>query len=185
MATYDVLIFQEEAFREEVKRICDEALDKAVEICKSDSSFQGESSRIISNSASGKEVEVESGTLKAWVLEYGAGKYMDTSNPYLGEYLYSGLTARGRPIPNVARRGKGPHMSLNVETGELVTQQGGDPEGMKLPDWWAEEHGINQKAQPFMQKLLEKCFQTFVEIFDSRYNSIDIDRFYIIQSVTI
>lgn len=185
MATYDVLVFQEEAFREEVKRICDEALDKAVEICKSDSSFQGESSRTISNSASGKEVEVESGTLKAWVLEYGAGLDMDTSNPYLGEYFASGLTSGLRSTPYVVRRGSGSYQTLNVETGELVTHQGGNPEGRRLPDWWHSEKGINQKPQPFMQKLLEKTFQTFMEIFDNRYNSIDIDRFYIIQSVTI
>lgn len=184
MATYDVLVFQEERFREEVMRICDEALDKAIEICKNDPNFQGKDSKI-KPYGNGKEATIYSGSLKAWVLEYGAGDDMRMDNPYLREYLYSGLTSRDRPLPTVARRGKGPHSSLNVETGELVTHQGGDPEGRKLPSWWNKEHNINQKPQPFLQELLQKAYQTFLEIFDSRYNSINIDNFYEKTTITI
>lgn len=185
MASYDALVFQQDLFKREMFRICEKALDEAVENALTDPKFGGGTQKTLAASDTYKEIEVSAGSLKAWVYEYGSGLAMDMSNPYLGEYFGSGLTApsRASSAPHFVRRGAKQYSSFDVDTGAGVTKTGINKEGQVVPDFVAEE--FTREPQPFMKEMIEECWKVFLAKFESLSSSFDISKCFSVSNITV
>lgn len=187
MASYDALVFQPDLFKREMFKICERALDEAVENALTDPKFGGGTQKVLSSSDTYKEVEVTAGSLKAWVYEYGSGLDMDMSNPYLGEYFASGLTSPYRSTPYGLYRGSSNYQSFDVDSGEIVSHKaskiGTLREGKVLPDFYQEK--FTRSPQPFMQDMIEECWKVFLIKFESLSNSFDISKCFSVSNITV
>lgn len=176
MASYDALIFQQELFDDEVKKICDKALDDAAEFI-----MNGEwKASKVKEGADGqwdKAIDLQFDDLRVWVAEYGAGRYADTKrNPYWGDYLASGLTSAQRSSGGrVVKRGNTEYSTFDIESGEIVLRTGGKPAGGYIPDGF-QEH-IDTVPDPFLEDLLDQAFRVFEDSFDRQFGQLDMSRF--------
>lgn len=184
MASYEAITFQPELFKQEMFKLYDKALDEAVEYVEKNFKPDGGTKGTEISSGTGKEVEVSANSLKAWVLEYGSGIYADIGrNPYWSEYLGSGLTGRKRPGGYVYKRGSGSYTTLDVDSGELITREGGSPQGGYLPQSF--QQSAARVAQPFLQKMLEEAYQRFESKSNSLAKSVDPERFFSKSTINV
>lgn len=185
MASYEALIFQQELFEDELRKICDKALDEAAELIMGSEWFaNGSKHDSGSDGEWDKVIDLEFGDLRAWVAEYGAGTLAQTGrNPYWGEYLYSGLTSPMRQGGRVVKRGKGSHPSLDVESGEIVEHEGANSAGGYLPDSWQSKIAV--PADPFLETLLSQAFRVFEMSVDRQMESLDMSRFIFKEEIQV
>lgn len=189
MASYEALIFQQQLFEEELKKICDKALDEAAELIMGSEWFaNGSKHDSGSDGEWDKVIDLEFGDLRAWVAEYGSGIYAQTGrNPYWGEYLYSGLTSPTRQSggfgSRAVRRGSGLHPSLDIESGEIVEHEGKNPTGGYLPDSWQEK--LSVPADEFLETLLSQAFRVFEMSVDRQMESLDMSRFIFKEEIQV
>jgi hypothetical protein len=93
------------------------------------------------------EGEVSADHWQAWLEEFGKGSEMDSTNPYLSEYISSEYWNPARHGPSIAGRPKGEYLGLDNEihysSGIL---EGKDLELLSREVWfqeWASERGID------------------------------------------
>lgn len=183
MASYEALIFQQDLFEEELKKICDKALDEAAEFIEG-GEWTASIDKEYSDGAWDKIIDLKFDDLRAWVAEYGAGTLAQTGrNPYWGEYLYSGLTSPMRQGGRVVKRGKGSHPSLDVESGEIVEHEGANFAGGYLPDSWQSKIAV--PADPFLETLLSQAFRVFEMFVDKQMESLDMSRFIFKEEIQV
>ena len=183
MASYEALIFQQELFEEELKKICDKALDEAAEFIEG-GEWTASVDKEYSDGVWDKIIDLKFDDLRAWVAEYGAGTLAQTGrNPYWGEYLYSGLTSPMRQGVRVVKRGKGSHPSLDVESGEIVEHEGANSAGGYLPDSWQSKIAV--PADPFLETLLSQAFRVFEMFVDKQMESLDMSRFIFKEEIQV
>lgn len=178
MASYEAVIFQQELFEDELRKVGDNALDDAAEFIMNSEWFANGSKHDSGSDGDwDKVIDLEFGDLRAWVAEYGSGKYAQTDrNPYWGEYLYSGLTSPMRQGSRAVRRGKGSHSSLDIESGEIVEHEGKDPPGGYLPNSWQDKFSV--PADPFLEDLLDQAFRIFEDSFERQLENLDMSQFF-------
>ena len=183
MASYEALIFQQELFEDELKKICDKALDEAAEFIEG-GEWTASVDKEYSDGVWDKIIDLKFDDLRAWVAEYGAGTLAQTGrNPYWGEYLYSGLTSPMRQGGRVVKRGKGSHPSLDVESGEIVEHEGANFAGGYLPDSWQSKIAV--PADPFLETLLSQAFRVFEMFVDKQMESLDMSRFIFKEEIQV
>ena len=183
MASYEALIFQQQLFEEELKKICDKALDEAAEFIEG-GEWTASVDKEYSDGVWDKIIDLKFDDLRAWVAEYGAGTLAQTGrNPYWGEYLYSGLTSPMRQGGRVVKRGKGSHPSLDVESGEVVEHEGANSAGGYLPDSWQSKIAV--PADPFLETLLSQAFRVFEMSVDRQMESLDMSRFIFKEEIQV
>lgn len=182
MASCEVLIFQQELFEEELKKIGDNALQKAADVVKTGSAWSASEKDQTIEGDWDKQINLMFDDLRAWVDEYGSGIYAETGrNPYWGEYLGSGLTNPSRPGNRVVKRGRGSYESFDVTSGEIVEHEGANPSGGYLPESWQSKIAI--AANPFLENLLNDAYQAFQESFNQQLNSLDMSKFIIKETI--
>ena len=179
MASYEAIIFQKELFEDELKKIGDNAFDDAAEFIMNG---EWEASEISDGDKEGiwdKVIDLKFDDLRAWVAEYGAGRHMRTDNPYLGEYLRSGLTYPLRPSEGtVVKRGgwRVPYESLDIETGEIVMHLSSNPPGKPLPQSFQDK--VDTVPEPFLENLLDQAFRIFKDSFERQLDALDMSQFF-------
>ena len=183
MASYEALIFQQQLFEDELKKICDNALDEAADFIKG-GEWTASIDKEYSDGSWDKIIDLKFDDLRAWVAEYGAGTLAQTGrNPYWGEYLHSGLTSPMRQGGRVVKRGRGSYPSLDVESGEIVEHEGANPAGGYLPYSWQSK--ISVPADPFLETLLSQAFRVFEMSVDKQMESLDMSRFIFKEEIQV
>lgn len=178
MASYESLTFQMADFKEELFSIYDIALDEAVNYVIHNFKPEGGSKTKDDPSDIGREVQVSANSLMAWVLEYGSGFYADIHrNPYWDDYLHSGLTSSKRAANRFVKRGKRTYQTLDLESGEIVTREGANPEGGYIPD--RIQLDATRKPEPFLQDMLKQAYDIFESRAYSLSQSINPEKFFI------
>lgn len=171
MATYDRLVFSQEVFKDEMNKLCDEALNEAVKEIQTNEWFYGTTPVYKDMEGYDSYIEVYANHLKAWIVEYGLGSEMRTDNPYLEEYknskYYSPL--RKRYADNsVVFRGKGKYEQLDYEKGHgTVTREGAEPAGERML--------MSIPPDPFLEDLMSEAWQVFERTFNSMVASFDFN----------
>lgn len=189
MVSYDLLVFSQDLFKDKVINIYDKALDKAVEVIKSNEYFANGTVNIIeifsTSSGYDKYVEVTATDIKAWIVEYGQGKAADTTrNPYWEEYVESGLTSPDRTDGTVLRRGADPYESIDFKKGKLREHaRGSEPAGTSVSNRLQNELSI--APTPFLQSLLEQAYKVFQKNVDSAMSNFDISTCYITSQINL
>lgn len=184
MASYEAITFQPELFKQEMFKLYDKALDEAVEYVEKNFKPDGGRKTSESSTGTGKEIEVSANSLRAWVLEYGAGIEADTGrNPYWGEYLGSGLTSRSRTSGRVVKRGRGSYTTFNTDTGEITSHEGQSPQGGYLPQGWQEQ--VARTPEPFLQQMLEQAYRVFENRANSLLKSVDPERIFSKSTINV
>lgn len=159
MAEYQLMEFDEELFLHDLLDGLDHAMINAIQVVfGSHPYFDGNSEK--TQTMSGIEYDIHSTDFKAWILEYGKGKYLDESNPYLDEYknsLYwnSKRESHGNAI---LYRGNGVNYSqLDYQSGSGTYEATGvgNPD-LEVPDW---AQGV--RPSPFIDKLLKQVWALF------------------------
>ena len=184
MASYEALIFQQQLFEDELRKICDKALDEAAEFIEG-GEWTASVDKEYSDGVWDKIIDLKFDDLRAWVAEYGAGTLAQTGrNPYWKEYLHSsGLTSPMRQGGRVVKRGKGSHPSLDVESGEIVEHEGANSVGGYLPDSWQSKIAV--PADPFLETLLSQAFRVFEMSVDKQMESLDMSRFIFKEEIQV
>lgn len=173
MVSYDLLTFDEIAFKEEIMRICDRALNEAVEVIRKNEYFKnGEIKYLPLHNEYDGYVEVSASNLKAWLVEYGTGKYMRQDNPYLHEYKNSKYYYNLRKYKNdaVVYRGKQEYTQLDYEGGDgEITRTGSNPAG--------KETGTDTQPEPFLENLIKDAWKAFENYYNNAIKSVDYSYF--------
>ena len=184
MASYEALIFQQQLFEEELKKICDKALDEAAEFIEG-GEWTASVDKEYSDGVWDKIIDLKFDDLRAWVAEYGAGTLAQTGrNPYWKEYLHSsGLTSPMRQGGRVVKRGRDSYPSLDVESGEIVEHEGQNPAGGYLPDSWQSKIAV--PADQFLETLLSQAFRVFEMSVDKQMESLDMSRFIFKEEIQV
>ena len=184
MASYEALIFQQQLFEEELKKICDKALDEAAEFIEG-GEWTASVDKEYSDGVWDKIIDLKFDDLRAWVAEYGAGTLAQTGrNPYWKEYLHSsGLTSPMRQGGRVVKRGRDSYPSLDVESGEIVEHEGANPVGGYIPDSWQSKIAV--PADPFLESLLSQAFRVFEMSVDKQMESLDMSRFIFKEEIQV
>ena len=184
MASYEALIFQQQLFEEELKKICDKALDEAAEFIEG-GEWTASVDKEYSDGVWDKIIDLKFDDLRAWVAEYGAGTLAQTGrNPYWKEYLHSsGLTSPMRQGGRVVKRGRDSYPSLDVESGEIVEHEGQNPAGGYLPDSWQSKIAV--PADQFLETLLSQAFRVFEMFVDKQMESLDMSRFIFKEEIQV
>lgn len=185
MASYEALIFQQELFEDELRKICDKALDEAAEFIEG-GEWTASIDKEYSDGAWDKIIDLKFDDLRAWVAEYGAGKHLRTDNPYWGDYLGSGLTYPQRPSDGtVVKRGgwKKEYNSLDIDTGEIVTHYSSNPAGKPLPRSFQDK--VDTVPDPFLETLLSQAFRVFEMSVDRQMESLDMSRFIFKEEIQV
>lgn len=184
MASYESLSFQLDLFKQELFAIYDSALNEAVEYVEKNFKPDGGSKTKDVMTDYGREVQVSANSLMAWVLEYGAGMEADIErNPYWSEYLHSGLTSSRRTGGRFVKRGNREYQTLDVNTGEIITRQGGNPEGGYIPDTF--QDNVSREPEPFLQEMLQQAYSIFEDRAYSLSQNIDPNKFFIKSIVNV
>ena len=183
MASYEALIFQQQLFEEELKKICDKALDEAAEFIEG-GEWTASVDKEYSDGVWDKIIDLKFDDLRAWVAEYGAGTLAQTGrNPYWEKYLSSGLTSPTRQGGRVVKRGRGSYPTLDVESGEIVEHEGQNPDGGYISDSWQSKIAV--PADPFLESLLSQAFRVFEMFFDKQMESLDMSRFIFKEEIQV
>lgn len=183
MASYEALIFQQELFEDEMKKICDKALDEAAEFIEG-GEWTASIDKEYSDGAWDKIIDLKFDDLRAWVAEYGAGTLAQTDrNPYWKKYLSSGLTSPTRQGGRVVKRGRGSYHTLDVESGEIVEHEGANSAGGYLPDSWQSKIAV--PADQFLETLLSQAFRVFEMSVDRQMESLDMSRFIFKEEIQV
>lgn len=178
--TYDILVFDQSAFKTQLDAVCKKALESAIKSIMQHPNFQGSDYYSIGENM----YEVVSGDLLAWVKEYGSGDNAQVArNPYWGEYLHSGLTSPTRAGPFAEKRGKGSYQSLDVDSGEIVTHEGMNPRGGYLPTRYRAT--FSKPAQPFLKQMFNEAYEEFKRTFNKECDTIDPNTFIRKETKTI
>ena len=183
MASYEALIFQQQLFEDELKKICDKALDEAAEFIEG-GEWTASVDKEYSDGVWDKIIDLKFDDLRAWVAEYGAGTLAQTDrNPYWEKYLSSGLTSPTRQGGRVVKRGRGSYPTLDVESGEIVEHEGANFAGGYLPDSWQSKIAV--PADPFLETLLSQAFRVFEMSVDRQMESLDMSRFIFKEEIQV
>ena len=183
MASYEALIFQQDLFEDELRKICDKALDEAAEFIEG-GEWTASVDKEYSDGVWDKIIDLKFDDLRAWVAEYGAGTLAQTGrNPYWEKYLSSGLTSPTRQGGRVVKRGRGSYSSLDVESGEIVEHEGANSVGGYIPDSWQSKIAV--PADPFLESLLSQAFRVFEMFFDKQMESLDMSRFIFKEEIQV
>lgn len=169
MAKYTVLEFNREVFLQELQDKLTNALDKAIDIAFVHEYFNGDKEKSINFLQS--EWHLTFSDLRAWVLEFGKGIYIDTDNPYLLDYINSDLWARGRTSGGMVLRGRQPYKQIDYEDGQMKTFIGANPQGKMLNENWQEQH--SEKPKPFIDDLFDKVWETFLPLADKAIQEME------------
>lgn len=159
MSFYQTINFNKEKFQQELLLKLDKCMDEAIKtVFGSHPYFSGTSDK---NSVfNGVEYDIHSTDFKAWILEYGKGKYLDEGNPYLADYKNSLYWNDKRNSHNnaILYRGQGKeYTQLDYESGSgSYTAEGRGHENLELPDW---AQGV--KPSPFIDDLFDKVWILF------------------------
>lgn len=185
MASYEALIFQQENFEEELKKIGDKALEEAAKVVKNGSRWSASEKDQAIEGDWDKQINLMFNDLRAWVDEYGSGLYVEADrNPYWGEYKGSGLTYPSRSSSGaIVRRGRGEYSTLDVTTGEIVSHNGGNPPGGHVSP--SIEKGASIAANPFLQDLLNEAYQAFENSFNQQLESLDMSKFITKETIQV
>lgn len=184
MATYEALVFQPELYKQELFKVYDKALDEAVNYIERNFKPDGGTETARYKSGTGAESTITANSLRAWVVEYGAGIEADTGrNPYWGEYLGSGLTSRSRAGGRVVKRGRGSYQTFDTDSGLLTSHEGQNPQGGYLPQGWQEQ--VARTPQPFLQEMLEQAYKEFESKANSLSKSVNPEKFFTKSIITV
>lgn len=187
MASYEAVIFQQELFEDELRKIGDNALDDAAEFIANSEWKASKDGNGEMDSAWDKIVNLKFDDLRAWVAEYGAGKHANIAcNPYWGEYITSGLTYPGRPSDGtVVKRGgwRIPYKSLDIDTGEIVEHKSSNPPGKPLPRSFQDK--VDTVPDPFLEDLLDQAFRIFEDSFERQFENLDMSQFFMKEEIQV
>lgn len=176
MASYTRIVFSQEVFNNEMRKLCDEALNDAIKVVQGNEWFRGSTAEYIEKENFDSYAQLEANHLKAWIVEYGMGKDAEFwRNPYWEDYVRnSGLTNYWRLTdPRIRNRGRSPNgnETINFDKNEKETISGADPAGRLLDD--DEQEAYSFEAEPFLQELLEAALQEFISSFNYKMQSFD------------
>lgn len=184
MASYESLTFDMAGFKEELFKVYDIALDEAVDYVVHNFKPDGGTKAGEFVFVDGKQVTVSANSLRAWVIEYGAGLEADIDrNPYWDEYVRSGFTSSRRTSGRIVRRGKGEYTTFDTKTGEFIQREGGNPEGGYLPDSF--QKNVSEKPEPFVQEMLQQAYNIFADKAYSLSQSINPEKFFRKSSINL
>ena len=184
MASYESLTFQLDLFKQELFNAYDSALNEAVDYVVRNFKPDGGSKTGEFPLVDGKQVTVSANSLRAWVIEYGAGLEADISrNPYWDEYVRSGFTSPRRTSGRIVRRGKGEYTTFDTKTGEFIQREGGNPDGGYLPDSF--QKNVSEKPEPFVQEMLQQAYSIFETRAYSLSQSINPEKFFIKSTINL
>lgn len=172
-----MLVFSQEVLKDEMYKLYDEALEEAVSVIQGNEWFKGTTPTKKDMEGYDSYTEVEANNYKAWIIEYGQGKDAEFwRNPYWEEYVRrSGLTNRWRLTdPRIRQRGFSAigHETVNFDENRIQTIHGGNPEGRLLDD--DDQEAYAYEAEPFLQDLMEKARQTFIQSVNTKLESFDL-----------
>lgn len=117
------------------------------------------------------QIDFNSTHVRAWLMEYGSGIYLDESNPYLDDYYSTSVYYDERRSHNNKILGRGDsyeQVDYVGGSGEVRTLQGYKEEGYVFSD--RQQKFLSTKPKPFLQDLLEECYKEFERIFNERQN---------------
>ena len=180
MATYMHVVFNEEAFNDEMLRICDQALDDAITLIRMNEWFDSSTPRIVDRNDMDRFYEIPADDLKAWLVEYGTGVHMRKDNPHLVEYKKSRYynKYRDRVGGAIAKWGAIDYTQLDYENGHgTVERHGSNPAGQKIGD--------GREADPFIQELLREALITFRSCLNTYIRNFNIQRCFITTQITV
>lgn len=161
MATYQEIIFNQERFHGVIVEEFDKAMVEAIDEVWASDSYYGQT--IKNKSINGVEYEIVFNDIRAWVVYFGQGQDIDTSNPFLDEYMSSDFWANGRHSDGtVVKRGSSPYDQYNYSSGKLVHyDSGAEPAGQELiPPL---QKGISKAPTKDFWENIEKTFDVFCE----------------------
>jgi hypothetical protein len=153
---YTHISFSPSMLKDEIYRLCDEALEETVEEVKLWNFFEDAQPISIAGENCDNGYELTATDLKAWLYYYGSGTHMDKRNPYLKEYLNSEFYNKDRPSNHaIVRRGKDiKYTQPNYEQGHgTITRTGTDPKGDVISD--------GQEPKQDMTSLLDSLLNFF------------------------
>ena len=186
MATYTRIVFSEQAFNNEILRICDQALDDAIGHILGNEWFQGSTPQQADSNGMESYFIIPANSLKAWIVEYGQGRGAETDrNPYWDDYLKSGLTHENRPSDGtVLKRGSDDYYSVDFTHGEIRhydrgAEPSGDPVNQGL------QKASTRKAEPFLQDLLREAFRVFEASFENYIKNFNMQKCFITTQETV
>ena len=180
MATYTRLVFSEQAFNDEMLRICDQALDDAVAFIMRNEWFNGSTPIQVDRDGMDRFYEIPADDLKAWLVEYGTGIHMRKDNPHLIEYKKSRYynKYRDRVGGAIARWGDIDYTQLDYESGHgTVERHGANPAGAKISD--------GKEAEPFIGELLKGAHEVFRTSLHNYMRNFNTQRCFIATQETI
>lgn len=179
MASYDMLVFSQEVFKDEIFKIYDEALNEAVKVIQSNEWFRG--TIPVQKDVEGYDsyTEVVANDLKAWIVEYGQGEEAEYErNPYWEEYVNSGYTSEYRNNGTVLKRGAKPYKSIDFEHNRIIEHDHGSmPEGTRVSN--ALQRRLAIEPHPFLQKLLASAYESFNRSVEEQMATFDISKCFI------
>lgn len=178
--TYTNISFSPALFKEEVYRLCDEALEETVDEIKTWKYFEDAQPVSIAGENCDNGYKLTATNLKAWLYYYGTGTYMYKSkNPYLQEYLGSGFYNDDRPSSGeIVRRGSGEYTQLNYEKGYgTIKRQGSEPKGQIFSK--------GEERQGNMDELLERAMNSFEDRLNKKLSTISFAKFVITSEINV
>lgn len=160
MSTYQQLIFNKELFQHDLMLNLDKALEDAITIVLSSQKYFNGNSFEKNEVFGGFEYDIHSTDFKAWILEYGKGKYLDTSNPYLEDYKNTVYWNQKRESHNnaILYRGNGneyTQLDYGSGNGSYTTTGKGNPD-LEVPQW---AQGVS--PTPFIDRLFKEIWILF------------------------
>lgn len=177
--TYTHVSFSPSMFKDEIYRLCDEALEETVAEIKTWKYFEDAQPIAISGEGYDNGYELTATDLKAWLYYYGSGTHMDERNPYLKEYLSSDFYNKDRPSNRaIVRRGAEQYTQWDYKKGHgTITRTGKEPKG----------EVISQGGEPQadMPKLLEKALNFFEDRVNQKLSTISFLKFIITSEINI
>lgn len=184
MTTYQTFTFNREAFNRDMLEIEEKCLKCAIEYIQGNEYFvNGEVVQVPSFDGMTLAYHVYASQLKAWVVEYGQGASIDKSNPFLSEYLRSGLTHPNRLQHDgrVLKRGSAGYNTVNFSTNKVIYRdKGGEPEGTEVGKGM--QKLLDRKPEPFLEDLIKDAYKAFEEEFNFLTSNLDISRYILISS---
>lgn len=160
MSNYQTLIFNNELFQHDLMMKLDIALENSIRTVFGSHQYFNGNSYTKNEIFNGFEYDIYSTDFKAWILEYGKGKYMDASNPYLDDYKNSVYWNSKRDSHNnaILYRGQGKeYTQLDYESGNgsYTTEGKGHPD-KEVPQW---AQGV--PPSPFIDELFKQVWTLF------------------------
>lgn len=183
MATYQAIEFQKELFLHDLLEGLDFAMTNSIDkVFGGHPYFDGKPDK--AEITNGIEYDIHSNDFKAWILEYGKGKYMDESNPYLDEYRNSIYWNSRRELHGnaILYRGQGTEyeqLDYQSGTGTYSAVGVGNPD-IEVPSW---AQGV--APSPFVSALFDQVWTLFgvdsIEII--RTMKANMEKYFVISAV--